>query len=112
MVNDLASLDDVIAALAAPTRRRVVELLAHGPLRASEIADRVGLSRPAMSRHLAELRAARLVTVDFAEHDARARSYRLAEERLAVVQAWLDQVHAHWAEQLGAFKKHAEKARS
>lgn len=95
--------------LAAPARRRVVELLAAGPLRAGELATRVGTSRPVMSRHLAQLRAAELVNVDFASDDARGRTYRLADGRLTVLQAWLDQVQAHWDEQLGAFKRHAER---
>ena len=55
IVNDL---DSTLTALADPTRRRVVELLRDGPLRASELAEGSGMSRPAMSRHLRVLRRA------------------------------------------------------
>ena len=41
--------------------------------------------------------------------DARLRVFRLRQEPVVAVQAWLDQVQAHWQEQLGAFKKHVER---
>lgn len=108
MVNDI---DTTFAALADPTRRRVVELLSTRPLRASEIADMAEMSRPAMSRHLRALRASGLVQVELSDQDARARTYRLRVDRLAPLQAWLDQVEAFWSEQLGSFREHAERTR-
>ena len=108
MVNDL---DEVITALADPARRRVVELLRDGPKRAGELAARVELSGPAMSRHLRVLRASGLVEADVSDGDARVRMYRLRAEPFAALRAWLDQVEAFWAEQLGAFKQHAETTR-
>jgi hypothetical protein len=35
--------------------------------------------------------------------------FRLRSEQVAAVQAWLDQVQAHWTEQLGAFRRHVEE---
>src|SRR5947199_10873824 len=102
-------LDTVLTALADPTRRRVVELLGHGPRRASDLAEATGTGRPAMSNHLKVLRASRLVDVAMAEDDARARVYRLRADRLVALQAWLDQVQAFWSEQLGSFEEHAER---
>jgi DNA-binding transcriptional ArsR family regulator len=107
-VNDL---DATLAALADPTRRRVVELLRTGPLRASEIADGAGMSRPAMSRHLRVLRQSGLVEAEMLADDARGRVYRLRPDRFVALRAWLDQVEAFWSEQLGAFKAHAERTR-
>jgi DNA-binding transcriptional ArsR family regulator len=101
-------LDTTIAALADPTRRRVVELLRSEPLRASAIADRVGMTPAATSRHLRVLRSAGLVVVESEQDDARARVYRLAPDRLVALRAWLDQVEAHWTEQLASFKQHVE----
>jgi hypothetical protein len=43
--------------------------------------------------------------------DARGRVYSLRPEEFVTLQAWLDQVHAFWSEQLGHFKVHAEKRR-
>jgi DNA-binding transcriptional ArsR family regulator len=110
MINSIVDhLDETFAALADPTRRRVVELLRDGPRRASELADDVAMSRAAMSRHLRVLRASRLVDVEMLSDDARGRVYRLAPDRFVALQAWLDQVQAFWSEQLGAFKAHAER---
>lgn len=101
----------MFAALADPTRRRVVELLSARALRASEIAELAAMSRPAMSRHLRALRASGLVLVELSNDDARTRTYRLRSEGLVALHAWLDQVEAFWTEQLMAFKQHAEHTR-
>jgi DNA-binding transcriptional ArsR family regulator len=106
IVNDI---DATFAVLAEPTRRQVVELLSAGPLRAGEIADRVGTSRPAMSRHLRALRAGGLVEVELSDPDGRGRTYRLSPDRLVALRAWLDQMQAYWTAQLGSFKQHAER---
>ena len=51
----------VFAALADPTRRRLLELLAAGERSAGELAAEFDVSRPAVSRHLRVLREAGLV---------------------------------------------------
>jgi DNA-binding transcriptional ArsR family regulator len=102
---------EVLVALAEPTRRAVVELLAHGPLRPSDIADRVGTSRAAMSRHLKTLRGAGLLDVELSDVDARERTYSLRAEELVALRAWVDQVQAGWQRQLDAFAAHLDKDR-
>ena len=67
------------------------------------------MSRPALSRHLKVLRESGLVDVELLDDDGRGRVYRLRGDRLQDLQAWLDQLQAYWAEQLGAFKEHAER---
>lgn len=101
-----------LSALADPTRRRVVDLLRQRPMPAGELAATVGTSPPAMSRHLRVLRSTGLVEAAVDEADARLRVYRLRPEPFTALQAWLDQVQAFWAEQLGSFKAHAERTRS
>ncbi|HVM15465.1 MAG TPA: metalloregulator ArsR/SmtB family transcription factor [Egibacteraceae bacterium] len=103
---------DLFAVLADPTRRGVVELLGTGPRRAGELSEALGVSPPALSRHLRVLLAAGLVTDERVVEDARARVFRLRPESLVGLQAWLDQVQAHWDEQLGSFRRHVEKGRS
>jgi DNA-binding transcriptional ArsR family regulator len=107
-VNDL---DETLAALADPTRRLVVDLLRGGPRRAGDLASQAEMSAPAMSRHLRVLRSTGLVEAVTTERDARVREYRLKPERFVALQAWLDQVQAFWAEQLGSYKTHAEGTR-
>lgn len=76
----------VLAALADPVRREIVELLASGEVGAGEIAERFPVSRPAVSRHLRVLREAGLVT---SEVRAQRRVYRLERAPLAELDAWL-----------------------
>jgi DNA-binding transcriptional ArsR family regulator len=112
MINDAVNQIDVtLSALADPTRRQVVELLRGGGLRASVIAERLGVSRAAVSRHLRILERSGLVLVETPDADARGRLYRLHPEGLLALGAWLDQVEAFWSEQLGAFKEHADRTR-
>lgn len=101
-------LDTTFAALADPTRRRVVDLLRDRPRRAGELAAAARTSAPAMSRHLRVLRSSGLVEAEFLDADARARVYRLRPERLRALQAWLD---TFWGSQLGAFRAHVERKR-
>jgi DNA-binding transcriptional ArsR family regulator len=104
-------LDATLAALAEPTRRGVVDLLRRGPRRASAIADELGLTRPAMSRHLRVLRQTGLVEPASDEADARSRIYRLRQEPFTELRAWLEDVERLWSLELAAFKAHAERTR-
>lgn len=108
-MNDI---DVTFAVLADPTRRRVVELLRDRPLRAGEVAARLGVSRPAMSRHLRALRSGGLVDVELSEDDGRARRYQLRPERFVALQGWLSELEGHWASQLESFREHAERGRA
>lgn len=99
---------ELFAVLADPTRRRVVELLGRRPYRAGELARELRTSAPVMSRHLRILLQAGLVDDGRLDDDARARVFRLRASRITALQAWLDQVQAHWDEQLGAFQRHVE----
>ena len=102
-------LDGVLAALADPARRQVVDVLRLGPRRAGELAGAVAMSGPAMSRHLRVLRATGLVEVAGTDGDARVRVYRLRAEPFVALRAWLDQVEAFWTDQLGAFADHVRR---
>jgi DNA-binding transcriptional ArsR family regulator len=99
----------VFTALADPTRRRVIELLGDRQRRAGELAEAAGTSAPVMSRHLRILLEAGLVADERVPDDARLRVFRLRREPVLALQAWLDQLQAHWNEQLGAFKRYVEE---
>ena len=109
-MNDIGVVDDLLGALADPTRRRVVELLGHGPQRAGALSSAVGTSAPAMSRHLRILLAAGVIEDERLPEDARARVFRLRPQSLAALGAWLDQLQAEWDEQLSSFKRHVERS--
>ncbi len=99
----------VFTALADPARRQVVQLLSAAPRRAGELSAAAGMSAPAMSRHLKALLDAGIITDERTRRDARMRYFRLRPEALTAMQAWLDQLQAHWDEQLASFKRHIEE---
>lgn len=100
--------NDLYSALADPTRRRVLELLSERPRRAGELAAAAKTSAPVMSRHLRILLESGFVADERMPDDARARVFRLRREPIGDLQAWLDQLEAHWNEQLRSFKRHVE----
>lgn len=102
-------IDRTLAALADPTRRRVVDLLRKKPLRAGDLAAAFEMSAPAMSRHLRVLRKSGLVEEEGLDEDARVRVYQLRPERFAAMRGWLDEVESYWGAELAAFKAHAER---
>ncbi|HZZ89522.1 MAG TPA: metalloregulator ArsR/SmtB family transcription factor [Caulobacteraceae bacterium] len=105
---DGSALDRVLAALADPHRRRVVEVLRAGARPAGEIAREVGLAPPAMSRHLRTLRRSGVVEESHPEFDARVRVYALRAGAMDDLKAWLEETERMWAAQLAAFKAHLE----
>lgn len=102
-------IDSMLRALADPSRRRAVELLSEAPHRAGELAQSLNLPAATMSRHLRVLLAAGIVVDERPAADARVRVFRLRADPVAGLRAWLDQLQAHWDEQLGSFKAHAER---
>ncbi len=107
----VSKIDSTLAALADPTRRRVVEQLRRRPRRAGELAAACGVSAPAMSRHLRVLRRRGLIAETGVEHDARVRLYRLRPEPFGKLRAWLEEIEGFWNEQLAAFEAEAERQR-
>jgi DNA-binding transcriptional ArsR family regulator len=101
---------DVFEALADPTRRRIVELLARGgALPAGRIAASFDSKRPTISRHLRVLREAGLVRVrPFAQE----RRYELQARELAKAEAWLARHRGFWERRLAALETHLQGGNS
>src|SRR5689334_12160297 len=91
-----------IEALADPTRRLIFERLAKGAQPVGKLAQDLPISRPAVSQHLAALKAAGLVS-DQAE-GAR-RIYRIDPNGLAAIRVWLDQF---WSATLDRYAEEIE----
>jgi DNA-binding transcriptional ArsR family regulator len=104
------NLDRTFAALADPTRRRVVDLLRRRPRRAGELAAAFAMSAPAMSRHLKVLRQTGLVEESGLDEDARVRVFRLRRAPFDELQSWAAEVARFWSDQLDAFKRHVERS--
>lgn len=77
---DLDTLGRVGAALADPTRRRILTRLLDGPVYPAELADALGASRSSISNHLACLRGCGLVS---SVREGRQVRYQLSDHRLA-----------------------------
>jgi DNA-binding transcriptional ArsR family regulator len=97
-----------LEALADPTRRRIVELLAERDRDAGEIASHFRVSRPAVSRHLRVLREHGLVQ---ARSVAQRRVYSLDPEPLEEIDAWLTKYRRFWANRLDALDDQLRRAR-
>jgi DNA-binding transcriptional ArsR family regulator len=85
------------AALAEPTRLRIVEFLGDRPRSVSEICARLELGQPQASKHLRVLRDAGVVAV---EARAQQRIYALRPEPLRALETWLARYRRLWAERL------------
>jgi DNA-binding transcriptional ArsR family regulator len=96
-----------LAALADPTRRRIVEILAQGQLPAGDIAKRFDMSPPAVSQHLSTLKKAHLVR---ARVEAQRRIYELDPAGLAELEQWLDGIKRFWHRRLDALERQLRAA--
>jgi len=86
----------VLSALAHPDRCRVVHFLAEQPHTVSELCTLTRLKQPTVSKHLAVLRTARLVTTTRGDHDRRNRVYELEHVGFAQLNHWLTQIQDVW----------------
>lgn len=77
---------DIFDVLAEPTRRDILRRLLDGEASVGDLVDALGLTQPTVSKHLAQLRDAELVTV---REDGRNRIYALRSAPLEMVDAWL-----------------------
>jgi DNA-binding transcriptional ArsR family regulator len=89
-------------ALGDATRRQVFARLRGGKRSVQEIADGMRVSRPAVSQHLAVLKAARLVVV---RAEGARRLYGVDPHGIDAVRKWLDRF---WDDALSSFKRAAE----
>lgn len=104
-----ARIDQTLAALADPHRRRLVELLRDKPRRAGDLADALDLQPSALSRHLRLLKSSGLIEESHPEFDARIRIYSLSPKPMAELKDWLAQTERMWSAQLLSFKAHVER---
>ena len=98
----------VFAALADPTRRRLLELLAAGERSAGQLAAEFDISRPGVSRHLRVLREAGLVR---ARGAGQRRLYSVDPAPLDEVDAWLARWRGFWAQRLDALDTELRRTR-
>lgn len=91
-----------LTALADPTRRRIVELLAQRDRTAGELVAEFDMTAPAISQHLKVLREAGLVTV---RAEGQSRVQMLNPDGLREVEDWLEKTRAFWSRRLDALER-------
>jgi DNA-binding transcriptional ArsR family regulator len=98
---------DVFSAIAEPTRREMLALLARGERSAGEMVEVFPqLTQPAVSRHLRVLREASLVEV---RPQAQRRIYTLRPEKLRELDQWISLYRPFWAERLDSLENHLDE---
>lgn len=94
---------DMFYALAEPTRRNIVEMLAQqGELSASDISSRFSSSAPAISQHLKVLREAGVVQM---EKRAQQRIYQINPERIMEMEMWASEMRKIWNQRFDALEE-------
>jgi DNA-binding transcriptional ArsR family regulator len=99
------TIDDAFGVIAHPLRRELLQRLAVGEARVSELAALVPVSRPAVSQHLRLMLAAGVVVE---RRQGRERYYALRRERLGDVDRWLARLDEFWADGLRRLGAHLD----
>jgi DNA-binding transcriptional ArsR family regulator len=94
-----------LSALAEPNRMRIVELLREGPYPVGEIAGRLHLRQPQVSKHLHVLSEAGLVKV---KPFAQQRLYELQPKPFEELDSWLDTFRRIWDKRLDSLDEYLQ----
>jgi DNA-binding transcriptional ArsR family regulator len=97
--------DDLFKAIADPSRRKILHLLAAGELRLKAIEEHFTISRPALLKHLRVLRSCRLVQV---HKQGRETIHRLDSRPLRAIKYWVARLELRWDDHLNRLKRQVE----
>lgn len=100
---------DVFQAIADPTRREILHLLARQRLHLNAVAENFDISRPAISKHIKILTECGLLTI---RQEGRERYCEAQLHKLKEVAEWIQQYHRFWTIKLGALKTFTGKQHS
>jgi len=97
---------DVYQAIADPTRRVIIDMIATQPQNVNAIAEKFDVTRQAISLHIKVLTDCGLVEI---RKRGRDRVCEARLDKLGEVSAWVDQYRQHWESKLGALETYLEK---
>lgn len=100
---------DIFHAIADPTRRKIIGLIAANALSISAIANHFTISRPAISQQVKILEECGLVVI---RKEGRERICNANLEKMAIISAWLDQYKNHWEEKLDSLEAYLTKVQN
>ncbi len=100
---------DVFQAIADPTRREIIHLLAQESLNLNAVADRFDISRPAISKHIKILKECGLITI---HQQGRERICEAKIDSLNDVSHWVEQYRKFWEDKLDSLEIYLAKLQS
>jgi DNA-binding transcriptional ArsR family regulator len=102
----IAARRDVFQAIADPTRRQIINLIAHKSMNLNAIADKFKISRPAISQHIKILTECGMVVI---RQEGRERYCDAKLETLSEVSNWVDQYRQFWNQKFNSLDKYLHK---
>ena len=100
---------DVFQAIADPTRRAILGLIAHEPMNLNAIAENFDSSRPAISQHIKLLTECGLILV---KKQGRERFCQAKLDKLSEVSGWVDECRKHWNLTLDSMEEYLQELQS
>jgi len=97
---------DVFQAIADPTRRQIINLIAREPMNLNAIADQFDISRSAISQHIKILTECGLITI---KQHGRHRYCEARLEKLNEISNWVEQYRKFWTQKLDALETYLEE---
>ena len=97
---------DVFQAIADPTRREIINLIALQPLNLNAVAENFDISRPAISKHIKILTECGLIVI---RQQGRERFCEAKLQQLNEVAKWIEQYHVFWTKKLDALENFLNK---
>jgi DNA-binding transcriptional ArsR family regulator len=98
---------DVFQAIADPTRREIINMIAHRTLNLNAVADKFDVSRPAISKHIKILTECGLITI---RQQGRERFCEANLKPLVEVSSWVEQYKEFWTAKLDALEAYLQNA--
>jgi len=100
---------DVFQAIADPTRREIINLIAHQSLHLNSVAEKFDVSRPAISKHIKILTECGLIKI---KQEGRHRYCEARLDKLNEVSGWVEQYRQFWTQKLDALESYLEELQS
>jgi DNA-binding transcriptional ArsR family regulator len=100
---------DVFQAIADPTRREIINMIANQSMNLNAVADQFSISRPAISKHIKILIECGLITI---KQQGRERYCEARLQKLNEVSQWIEQYRAFWTKKLDALENFLTEEKS
>lgn len=97
---------DVFQAIADPTRREIIDMIAHQSLNLNAVAENFDISRPAISKHIKILAECGLIII---RQEGRERYCEVQFQKLNEVSTWVERYRVFWTKKLDALGNYLEK---